>query len=308
MTAFKNILVATDTQMDADPCVPRAVEIARHTGASLTFVDVVPEFPWSVRLTMKDYVHVHQLIEQEKRDALNQLAGPLEAEGLSVSTEVLTGRASVELIRESQRGNFDLLVCHAKASDTPGPAFFGETAMRLVKKCPCPTLLVDSALQGPFTHVAVCVDTSTGTEVDAELNNEVYDLGEDVARLHKSRFSVVHAWAFWNEQMLKGRIAPEVYEAMEGKVETQIAKLLDGFLQAYDRKVSDEGIYMVKGEPSEAIAGFAESEQVDLVVLGTVARSGLSGIIMGNTAERILGKLNCSVLAIKPKGFRSPVH
>jgi nucleotide-binding universal stress UspA family protein len=41
--------------------------------------------------------------------------------------------------------------------------------------------------------------------------------------------------------------------------------------------------------------------------MGTVARSGIPGLIMGNTAEAILTELECSVLAIKPPGFVTPV-
>jgi nucleotide-binding universal stress UspA family protein len=41
--------------------------------------------------------------------------------------------------------------------------------------------------------------------------------------------------------------------------------------------------------------------------MGTVARTGISGFFMGNTAETILNQLNCSVLAVKPHGFVTPV-
>jgi nucleotide-binding universal stress UspA family protein len=51
----------------------------------------------------------------------------------------------------------------------------------------------------------------------------------------------------------------------------------------------------------------AQQLEVDLVVMGTVARTGIPGLIMGNTAEAILEQLDCSVLAIKPPGFVTPV-
>ncbi|RAR61433.1 nucleotide-binding universal stress UspA family protein [Onishia taeanensis] len=44
-----------------------------------------------------------------------------------------------------------------------------------------------------------------------------------------------------------------------------------------------------------------------LVVMGTVARIGIPGFIIGNTAEAVLYHLQCSVLALKPPGFVSPV-
>lgn len=44
-----------------------------------------------------------------------------------------------------------------------------------------------------------------------------------------------------------------------------------------------------------------------LVVMGTIGRSGIRGMITGNTAERLLPRLHCSLLAVKPDGFQCPV-
>lgn len=41
--------------------------------------------------------------------------------------------------------------------------------------------------------------------------------------------------------------------------------------------------------------------------MGTVSRTDVGGLFIGNTAEMILGRLNCSVLAVKPPAFRTPV-
>ena len=48
-------------------------------------------------------------------------------------------------------------------------------------------------------------------------------------------------------------------------------------------------------------------KQHDLVVMGTVGRAGISGFITGNTAKRLLPRIPCSLLAVKPPGFQSPV-
>ena len=65
---------------------------------------------------------------------------------------------------------------------------------------------------------------------------------------------------------------------------------------------------MVAGAPGVALPGLAESLDVDLVVMGTVGRTGLRGLIMGNTAETILRSVRCCVLAVKPEGFVTPVR
>ena len=67
------------------------------------------------------------------------------------------------------------------------------------------------------------------------------------------------------------------------------------------------GLHVVKGHPERVVSELARELSVDLVVMGTVARTGIDGFFMGNTAESILAQIDCSVLTVKPPGFVSPV-
>ena len=58
---------------------------------------------------------------------------------------------------------------------------------------------------------------------------------------------------------------------------------------------------------SKAIVKLEKKKAIDLLVMGTVCRTGLSGFIIGNTAEKVLSEVNCSVLTVKPEGFVTPV-
>ncbi|MFG0289007.1 MAG: universal stress protein, partial [Rhodopirellula sp. JB044] len=52
----------------------------------------------------------------------------------------------------------------------------------------------------------------------------------------------------------------------------------------------------------------ADEVEADLMVMGTVCRTGIAGVLIGNTAETVLSDINCSLLALKPEGFQSPVR
>ena len=65
-------------------------------------------------------------------------------------------------------------------------------------------------------------------------------------------------------------------------------------------------MHLLQGSPRKEIPALAEEIKADLVVMGTVARTGIPGFFMGNTAETILNKLDCSALAVKPSGFITP--
>lgn len=66
-------------------------------------------------------------------------------------------------------------------------------------------------------------------------------------------------------------------------------------------------VHLIEGWARKEIPVLAKRIDADLVVMGTVARTGLAGFIMGNTAETILNRIGCAVLAIKPPGFATPV-
>ena len=63
-----------------------------------------------------------------------------------------------------------------------------------------------------------------------------------------------------------------------------------------------------EGDPGEVILAMAPETQSQLIVMGTMARTGIPGLFIGNTAEKTLAAVGCSVLAIKPHGFRTPVQ
>lgn len=65
--------------------------------------------------------------------------------------------------------------------------------------------------------------------------------------------------------------------------------------------------YLPKGNVHEQIPALAKEIEADLIVMGTVGRTGVPGFIMGNTAEETLNQIDCSVLSIKPPGFVTPV-
>ena len=56
------------------------------------------------------------------------------------------------------------------------------------------------------------------------------------------------------------------------------------------------------------IPELAAEKEVELIVMGTVSRTGVAGFLIGNTAEKILGQVDCSVLTVKPDGFITPVR
>ncbi|MEK6234175.1 MAG: universal stress protein [Planctomycetales bacterium] len=56
---------------------------------------------------------------------------------------------------------------------------------------------------------------------------------------------------------------------------------------------------LLRGHPAEAVLECAKREKVDLIVIGTHGRSGLSKLLLGSVAERIFRNAPCAVLTVK---------
>lgn len=306
MKNFQNILVATDTRSDDHPVVDEAADIAEHNQASLKIVDVMPDLSWSARLLLQDYQHIFDMLTDEKQQKLDALAAKVRDRGVAVETKVLHGKSSVAIIREVLNSDHDLVIRVHKGAESRGAGFFGNTAIRLLRKCPAAVWLVPPQ-RIRFKHVLGCLDTSTADESDEDLNEQVLDLTQTVSKYHGGSYSLLHAWTVWNALFLQRRMHPDDFAQLVKKNHDQTERQFMDFLKRHGAGIAAERVHLIEGEPADVIPEFARSNNVDLVVMGTVARSGVAGVVMGNTAEQILGRLECSVLALKPAGFVSPI-
>lgn len=66
--------------------------------------------------------------------------------------------------------------------------------------------------------------------------------------------------------------------------------------------------HVVEGVAGEIIPDLVQRLGIGILVMGSLARTGISGLLIGNTAERVLSSVEASVLAVKPPGFESPIR
>jgi nucleotide-binding universal stress UspA family protein len=101
---------------------------------------------------------------------------------------------------------------------------------------------------------------------------------------------------------------PEELTAYVESMRSNASGALHALAPQIRERLGEVRLELIKGEPADAIVQFVAERAVDLVVMGTVARTGIQGMLMGNTAESALQRLRCSVLAVKPRGFRAPIQ
>jgi nucleotide-binding universal stress UspA family protein len=136
------------------------------------------------------------------------------------------------------------------------------------------------------------------------------DLATSLGERESAKVDVVHAWSVYGESLLRDgryRISRTEYELLMNQTTYQHRKSLQDLLQNYSMSVDDEAVHLVKGDAPTVIHRVSDRINADLIVMGTLGRSGIPGLFIGNTAEEVLQNTRSSILAVKPPSFVSPV-
>lgn len=309
MKRFQNIFVSIDTRFEEHPALQCGVRLAKHNQAKLTIVDVVPDLSWISRLVMPDAEEAQQVLADDKLRNLESIAGPLREEGIDVTTKVLFGKTSVEIMREVLRSQHDLVLRVTKGTHSKQSRFFGTTSMRLLRECPCSLWLVRPDSPPRFSQVLAAVEPDPHDLAHNQMSKTIIELGMSIADYENGQLHIVHAWDLFGASVVKSRLKESEFEDILRRAEAEVTSALDNFLSPYKLSHESECVHLL-GDASgagHAISELAKQQGIDLVVMGTIARTGVAGALIGNTAEQILDQIECSVLTIKPDEFVSPV-
>lgn len=318
MRQFNNILCVMSGVESDQATLARAVSLAENNQGRLTVASVIPHIADSLRGARgaSGGMDLETAIAHERRQSLESLAAPYR-QRVSIELAVMVGTGFLDVIRAVLRQRIDLVM---KAAENPSfvTRIFGSDDMHLLRKCPCPVWLTRPGEKSNYTGILAAVDpTGGGAEgTKAGLNQQILDLASSLALSDFAELHIVHAWDAPGEATIRAWSDQPDAAGMEF-VEGERARHQHALDRLGARLREDLGaeafdylaprFHLRRGPPSEVIPQVARQMDVDLTVMGTVARTGIAGLLIGNTAETILEQLSCSVLALKPEGFVSPI-
>jgi universal stress protein E len=180
--------------------------------------------------------------------------------------------------------------------------------MELLRLSPCPVWLAGAQKrQGPVLRILGAIHANPGDPTEQHLNEAILDLALTMTSLAGGRLSIVQAWIAFGETLLASHMPPFELEEYVESTRVREQEALSTLTQPFAERLKGAAVELLKGEPEDVIPRYVEDHGIDLVVMGTVARTGIAGLLIGNTAERVLQRLRVSVLTTKPTGFISPV-
>lgn len=302
MRRFTNILFSPLGDSDNLAAIRRVVDLARQNGAKLTLFGTVPESSRRHRL-----LHTSEFDAAIESAERLHMAERLEhwkklTDGADVEIDVRAGTAALTVIGRVLAGGYDLVVVTSD-EDREDRA----TIKRLSRKCPCPVWVIRPT-RAKVQRVMVALNPEPD---EADLNRTLLELAAGMHELHGGELHVATAWELYGEATMR---SSAFASAPIELIETYLRTEHDDRLQAIKDLIASSRvptapwqIHLSKGSAGSVVPTLVSHHRINLLVMGTLARSGISGLVMGNTAEQVLDDVGCSVIAVKPPGFKTPV-
>lgn len=296
MIVLKRILVPIDFSEHSDAALVYAVEMARVFDAELHLVNVMPNpalaYPEGYAFVAPD----EGLEETVLRELRKKPAVP-EAESLTVHHAVRVGTAFVEIIKYEEDHEIDLIILGTHGRTGVTHMVMGSVAEKVVRKAGCPVLTV-RPIEGRDTHfgeikrVLVPTDFSDHSKIallyGCELSRQS---GAELHLLHVLADPALEHPDFGLSMIPVGQLQDELRERVEADLTA-----LD--IPDIGKEVTIQRALRT-GVAFSEIINYAETENIDLVIVGTHGRNALAQLLIGSVAEKVVRKSPCPVLSVR---------
>ncbi|MGX5174106.1 universal stress protein [Aliikangiella sp. IMCC44653] len=296
----QNILVFVSGKQKEHIALTRALKFAEFYNIKLHLLSCIydPGTELSPILSQQQKNQIKQDKIQLRTEYLNSLKTKLEAKNIPVTVEVKWERKIQQALIDSCDETMpDLVIKRISDKASSLNPFNMPIDWQLLRHCPAPLLLVKDKTWRIPAPVLAAVDGATSNPDEIAFNHEIINYAKLLSRLTDEPTHVVttHISPQLDNAATMGGFD---LESMREQV-TQInhSKLLE---LTQDKNIQAENLHVIEGLAEERIPLLSQNINAQVVVMGTISRKGIKGAFMGNTAETVLTKLQCEVLALKP--------
>jgi nucleotide-binding universal stress UspA family protein len=306
MIVLKNVLVATDFSPASDAALAYARALARTFGASLHLLHVAEN--QFLRPAAADPA----TIKTAQLRSLNERLTAADRDRLgAVAVLEVSDTPADAIVEYARRATIDLAVIGTHGRSGMSQILVGSVAERVVRTAPCPVLTV----RHPEREFLVpdCQSTEAATILlknilvatdFSKLSEAALAYGRALAHTFDAQLTVLHVAENIAARGYAGDTFLFVAPELQRDVEAAAHKQTDLLVSDDDRAARKaDAVVLTSNSPASAIADYAGSAAVDLIVIGTHGRGAVAHLLMGSVAERVVRTAPCPVLTI-----RQPEH
>ena len=290
MPKFQRILATVNPVTQDATAAKRAAYLAGKLGASLHLHCVVRRHDYA-----RELFHLNNSMEQDRQEYveraqqhLKQLAAELGVADTTISSQWRHPfDAGVNEAIEQHKP--DLVVTSLRNDDHPSTAEW-----RLVRSCPVPLLVARHRQWSATPYLMACVDPTHAHDKPADLDRKLVNVAAEIGAGLGVNWHVLHAVGVPPE-LKASDPSPDQFRKEQEDLRTREIR---GMLPESVRQAVE--LHFPHTTPAEAIRAFADARHVDLVVLGSLARSRIKDLLIGSTLRGLLASSACDLLLVHP--------
>ena len=305
METIKRIIAVIDPTKDDQNALARSIDLARKSGASITAFMTVYDFSYEMTtmLSGDEREAMRKAVLKDRELWLKDLVSPYQ--NININTQVIWHNRPYEaIINTVINDKYDLVIKGTHQHGALKAVIFTPTDWHLVRKCPTPVLFVKDMAWPAHGNILAAVNAVSENDQHLSLNKRIIKDAQFLCELANAKLNLVNAYP-----ATPVNIAIEIPEFNPGLYNESVKKhhIESTNELANEFNLTSDQCFIEEGLPEDVIPDVAKRLNSELVVIGTVGRTGLSAALVGNTAEHVIDSLDCDVLALKPDGYVSPL-
>ncbi|PWI34138.1 universal stress protein UspE [Vibrio albus] len=309
MSIYSKILVVADVNNEVQPALARAIQLSQKSACKshITFFLSIYDFSYEMTsmLSSDERNAMRKGVVQQREAWMKEVAQPYINDSIDFDVKVVWHNRPYEaIISEVFSGSHDILIKSTRKHDVLESVIFTPTDWHLLRKCPCPVLLVKNHDWPENGNIIASVHVGSENPTHQELNDSMVEQLKSLCIRLDAKPYLANCYPVTpaNITIELPEFDPATYtDAVRG----HHLKSMKALRNKYG--IPEEQTRVEQGLPEDIIPYLAKELDAGLVILGTTGRTGLSAVFIGNTAEHVIDKINCDVLALKPKGYISPL-
>ena len=308
MEKYQKILAVIDPTTEDQKALKRAIELASKTNATITAFLSIYDFSYEMTtmLSSDEREAMRATLINDRAQWLKEIIQGLATEGLTIDSNVIWHNRPFEPIIEQVLINgYDIVIKGTHQHDKLKSVIFTPTDWHILRKCPCPVLLVKEHSWPINGNIVASVNVGSDEEEHQSLNRKITEEAVNLSKLILANIHLVNSFPG-----TPVNIAIEIPEFNASEYNDSMLRHHKKAMEEHAKQFSIDinHTHVEEGLPEDVIEKISEELDAELVILGTIGRTGLSAALIGNTAEHVIDRLNCDVLALKPNGYVSPLE
>ncbi|MBY4675071.1 universal stress protein [Marinobacterium arenosum] len=304
---FKNILYNVSHTRTERQALANALLLAEKMDAELTLLatySALDDELIGYQEVLKDSIY------QYSEQLLQEAAAIAGVSGLTPEIKVISSEHNfVDVVRSVIEYGFDLVVKEYSRNDNG--FYIVSDDMSMLRKCPCAVFMfqpgcrkLDEALISVAIKPLELEETSTNI-----MSLALLQTAHELCGLFGQKVNIISCYDTTMVEMVNdfsmSRISDAEMKSIEKNYKRAHKQEIENLIEL--AAGDDYSFTQLKGLPKEVIPAYLNRKKIDCLVLGTIGRSWIPGLIIGNSAESIVNESKSSVLVLKPKGFVSPI-